>query len=75
MDETAKIPRSSTKSAKNVDGAERQGVEKTESPHPQTKSAWREARQLECGVVNNYRTIFEDLEAVYLLGIQIDIIS
>ena len=42
------------------------------SPHiRKQKAPGNKARQLECGIVDNYRTIFEDFEAVYLLGIQI----
>ena len=44
-----------------------------ESLRPQTKSAWREARQLVCGQRDKYLTNFDDIIAVYLFGIQIDI--
>jgi hypothetical protein len=47
-------------------------AERPESLHPEHEKAQpKRLGELSCGVVNNYRTIFEDFEAVYLLGIQI----
>ena len=48
--------------------AEQRGIERSESLHPHEKglAGWPGP----CGVVNLYRTIIEDINAVYLFGIQ-----
>ena len=52
------------------------GLRQTESLHPSTRKPGRQGPgEFACGQWDNYRTIFEDFEAVYLFGIQIDIIS
>lgn len=41
------------------------------SPHiRKQKAPGNKARQLECGVVNNYRTDFDDIMALYIFGLQ-----
>ena len=48
------------------------GLRQTESLHPSTRKPGRQGPgEFACGRRDNYRTIFEDFEAIYLYGIQI----